>query len=421
MRILQLEEGHFHELKGKAIRPGKLTETVSAFANASGGEIYLGVDELDRDRAQREWNGFGRIEDANAFIQEIERLFPLGNHYRAEFLRAAGQSGLVLLLTIFKTKDILRSSSGIAYVRRCAQKLPITEDHALERLRLDKGITSFEDSTVDVEPEVLGNSEVIIDFILNVLPSSEPIPWLKKQRLLVREKPTVGGVLLFSDEPQALLPKRCGIKVFRYKTKDRQGSRDQLAFNPITIEGAACSSIYAAVAETKRVIEGIQKLGPAGLELVSYPEETVHEIVTNAVLHRDYSILADVQIRIFDNRVEIESPGVLPGHVTTENILEVQFARNPQLVRIANKFPNPPNKDVGEGLNAAFEAMRKLRLQEPEIIEREASVVVILRHEPLASPEETVMRYLENNEEIANRTGRELTGITSENEMNVSF
>lgn len=65
------------------------------------------------------------------------------------------------------------------------------------------------------------------------------------------------------------------------------------------------------------------------MESITYPHETLHEIITNAVLHRDYSIVADVQIRIFDNRVEVESPGKLPGHVTKENILDTQSARNP--------------------------------------------------------------------------------------------
>jgi len=70
-----------------------------------------------------------------------------------------------------------------------------------------------------------------------------------------------------------------------------------------------------------------------------------------------------VQVRIFDDRIEIESPGRFPGHVTVANVLNEQFARNPKLVRLANKFPNAPNKDVGEGLNTAFEAMEKLRLK----------------------------------------------------------
>ena len=122
----------------------------------------------------------------------------------------------------------------------------------------------------------------------------------------------------------------------------------------------------------------------------------------NTLLHRDYSIVADVQIRIFDNRVEIENPGRLPGHVTTANILDTQSARNPALVRLINKFPNPPNKDVGEGLNTAFRAMETLRLKPPIIVEKDSSVLIIIRHEPLGSPEELVMKYMETNQEITN-------------------
>ena len=125
----------------------------------------------------------------------------------------------------------------------------------------------------------------------------------------------------------------------------------------------------------------------------------MHEIITNAVLHRDYSIVTDIQIRIFDNRVEVESPGKLPGYVTVNNIWEchiltAQSARNPKIVRLINKFPEAPNKDVGEGLNTAFEAMAKLRLKEPVIEETDNSVLVIIKHEKLASPEELVVDYL---------------------------
>jgi ATP-dependent DNA helicase RecG len=148
---------------------------------------------------------------------------------------------------------------------------------------------------------------------------------------------------------------------------------------------------------------------------------TLHEILTNALLHRDYSIPVDVHVRIFDNRIEIESPGKLPGHVTPENILQEQFARNGAIVRLINKFPDPPNKDVGEGLNTAFAAMSRLRLKSPVIQERESSVLVIIRHEALASPAESVMEYLKTHAEIVNRIGREITGITSENSMKTVF
>lgn len=162
-------------------------------------------------------------------------------------------------------------------------------------------------------------------------------------------------------------------------------------------------------------------MGPEGLKSVVYPEVTLHEILTNAVLHRDYSIPVDVHARIYDDRIEVESPGRLPGHVTKENILHEQSARNPKIVRLINKFPDPPNKDVGEGLNTAFEAMKKLRLKEPVIEESEHAVTVYIRHTPLASPHDTILAYLDHNAEITNMIARDLTSIRSENFMKNVF
>ena len=107
--------------------------------------------------------------------------------------------------------------------------------------------------------------------------------------------------------------------------------------------------------------------------------------------------------------------------MTVELITKTQFARNPKLVRLVNKFKNPPNKDVGEGLRTTFEAMDKLRLKKPLIEERENSVLVVLRHESLGSPEQLVMDFLEKNAEITNALGRDITGIKSENTMKEVF
>src|SRR4029078_4956700 len=187
------------------------------------------------------------------------------------------------------------------------------------------------------------------------------------------------------------------------------------------MEGNTAHLIYRGRNKTVAMMEGIQRLGPQGFEAVVYPERTLHEIVTNAVLHRDYSIATDVQIRVFDNRIEIESPRRLPGHVTTRNILKTQFSRNGMMVRLVHKFPNPPNKDVGEGLNTAFDAMKKSRLKPPVIRELDNAVLVEIRHDRLASPEESALDDLGNPAVITNRIARELTGITSENSMKMVF
>jgi ATP-dependent DNA helicase RecG len=267
----------------------------------------------------------------------------------------------VLHLTLSKTREVIYASNGKAYIRRGAQSLPIEGDEVLQRLKYDKGISSFEDELVDADLNTITNSSVIIDFLLRVVPSAEPDVWLEKQHLIVRKRPTVAGILLFAEEPQAILAKRSAIKVYRYKTKAEEGERDYLFGDPLTVEGPMYELIYGAVDRTKEIIEGIEKLGVEGLQKIQYPSEALHEIITNAVLHRDYSIPADVQVRIFDNRVEIESPGKLPGHVTPANILKEQFARNPKVVRLINKFPDPPNKDVGEGLNEPPRVSRRLQ------------------------------------------------------------
>lgn len=420
-RLLNLEEGHFADLKSIGVSTKKLGQTVSAFANAGGGDLYIGIAETELFGTKvRNWHGFTDQEAANGHLQSLEALFPLGAEYSYEFLSCPGSKGLLLHITVQRTTQVARAHNKKIYVRRGAQNLPVKGAEMLRRLELDKGIVSHESQPVGADLTILTQSAKLATFVQYVVPMQTPAVFVRKQSLARGSRPIVAGVLLFAEEPQALLPKS-GVKLFRYRTTAREGTRESLAGDPEAIEGTAYDVIYGAVEKTVAMVEGIQRLGPTGFEPVVYPEKTLHEIVTNAVLHRDYSMATDVQIRVFENRIEVESPGRLPGHVTMRNILKTQFSRNGVLVRLIHKFPNPPNKDVGEGLNTAFAEMQKWRLKPPVIRETENSVVVEIRHDRLASAEETVMDYLENHPDITNRLARELTGILSENTMKVIF
>ena len=417
--LYKIEENYFNDFKSKDIKPSKLSNTVSAFANASGGDIYLGIREENKTKVKH-WEGFEHIEDANAHIQTLVSMAPLDNFLEFTFLQDVNTGLYVLQISVSKTKNITNASDGIPYVRHSASNLEVRTEADRKRLELDKGITSFENETVqETELEDIETSDVLSEFVKAVVPQRDNLSWIKKQHLYESGHLTVAGTLLFLDEPQIFLPKRSAIKIFRYKTSG-QADRDMLEGLPLTIEGCAYQQIYTAVSKVKQIVESIKKLG-IEFESVTYPEETLHEIITNAVLHRDYSIATDIQIRIFDNRIEVESPGKLPGHVTTQNILDTQSARNPKIVRLINKFPNAPNKDVGEGLNTAFDAMTKLRLKVPEIKETENAVLVIIRHEKLASPEELIVEYLKKHDSVKNAVGRSVTGIKSENTMKNVF
>lgn len=417
--LFNIEENYFNDFKAKDILPGKLCKSISAFANSSGGDIYLGIRE-EKETKVKYWEGFESQESANAHIQAIEALYPLDNFVDYTFLKSTDNGLYVLQISVSKTKSIIKSTDGIPYVRKNAQNIPIKTPEELRRLELDKGIASFENEPIpETSMEDVLESEILSEFVQKIVPQRDNISWIKKQHLSEGNHLTVAGALLYLDEPQIFLPKRSAIKIYRYKTSG-VADRDTLESQPITVEGCAYQQIYTAVSKVKQIVESIKKLGTE-FENVKYPEETLHEIITNAVLHRDYSIATDIQIRIFDNRIEVESPGKLPGQVTTKNILDTQSARNPRIVRLINKFPDAPNKDVGEGLNTAFDAMTKLRLKVPEIEETDNSVLVIIRHEKLASPEELIVEYLKNHENVKNGIGRSVTGIKSENTMKNVF
>lgn len=411
-KLLEMEESHFCDLKSIDVAPGKLSKSLAAFANAEGGELFIGIEDNPRV-----WKGFKNIESANAHIQVFDDLFPLGTDFQYEFLKNEDQNGLVLKVQIFKTRELKVASDQKIYIRRGAQCLPVTSEDRLLTLRREKGIVSFETELVNCPEETVTNSIHIIEFLIEIVPTAEPEAWLKKQMAIQNGKVTVVAILLFAEEPQAILPKRTGLKIYRYKTTADEGNRETLDFDPVSVEGNAYNQISKAVSETARIIEAVRLQTPSGLVSVNYPREAIHEIVTNAVIHRDYSIADDIHIRIFDNRVEVLSPGTLPGHITPENILSERFARNPSLVRLINKFPDPPNKDVGEGLNTAFESMRNLKLKPPEIVQEGGYVKVVLRHEPLATPEEAILSYLLEHDEIANRHARAVCFVKSENKM----
>ncbi|MCW8123114.1 MULTISPECIES: ATP-binding protein [Streptomyces violaceoruber group] len=415
-QLLAKQEGHFLDFKDKRIAPAKIARAVSAFCNADGGDLYIGVRE---SASGFSWEGFDDPEDANQVVHTLEEVSPFGTDTDAEFLYVDGLPGYVLHINARKSRAIRKTADGKIYKRLSAQNSPVVTEDALTALRRQKGLDSFESETLPIDVDVVTNSEAIIEYLLSAIPVTEPETYLRKQHLLVSGKPVVAAALLFADEPQACLPKRCGIKVYRYSSEEQ--SRDRLVEDPVTIEGPLYKQIYDAVDRTVQIVAAAAFLDADGLRSVKYPHEALHEIITNSVLHRDYSVTDDIHIRIFENRIEIQSPGRLPGHITTKNILDERLSRNPYLVRHLNRFPNPPNKDVGEGLNTAFESMKKLNLRSPIIEEKDNSVMVTVRHESLASPAQQVVEHLKANGSIRNEQARKLTGVGSESRMKKIF
>lgn len=422
IKIVALSESWSIDKKGKDIKPSKLSRTISAFANSNGGEIYLGISHLD-DKDDYIWDGYRDEESFNQYIGLLDEILPSYDSYSIEAFGHPTENTYVFHIIVHKTTTIIKASDGKIYERHGVQNLPCDTPDKMLRLQLDKGIASYEDEMTQGVFDDIKDSTVLLNFLSAVVPQTLPYDWLRKQRVMdSNAKINVAGELLYDECPQAVLPKQSGIRILRYHTDESEGERGNLEDGfPISIEGDIYSLINKTVNTVKEIVESAGVISKDGKENKIYPDVVLHEIITNAVLHRDYSVPKDILIRIFTNRIEIESPGKLPGHITVDNILSEQYSRNPKIIRLISKFPSPPNKDVGEGLNTAFRAMQEMQLKPPIIAETENSVIVTIKHERLADAETVVLDYLKEHNIITNAIARSLTGINDSNRMKKVF
>ncbi len=420
--IANREESHFYDNKAFEIKGDKIQKIAVAFANADGGEFIIGIkDKKEELIPENRWQGIEDMESFNFVFQNLTELSPTIPH-NIEFLKDENGK-FALRITIEKSETVHSTANKVVYVRKSAQSLPLKDPKEIQALSYAKGESSYEDTIVNSAlAEDIFESKEILDFLNDYSPESDPIDFTVNQNLVDRKTydPRTAGLLLFSDNPTPLLPKRCGIKINRYETSLEVPERIHLK-EQYTVEGSLNEQIKKAAEIITRTMEAVQIMGSQGLEKVKYPPETIWEILVNAVIHRDYSISDDIQVLIFNNRIEIKSPGKLPGYVTIDNILDARFSRNSKIVRVLNKYKNPANKDMGEGLNTAFQRMEEFRLKPPIIIEDGNYIKVIIPHTSLATPEERIMEYLANNPSIKNREARQISGVKSENVMKRHF
>lgn len=415
-------EGHFFDRKSAAISGQQLQKIVVAFANADGGEVVVGIaDDKDEPDPAKRWGGKATIEEFNGLLQAIHQINPSVD-VRYEFLRIDSDDRFVLHIFVERSADVNRTAEGKVYQRAGAQSLPLTADKITE-LGFAKGARSYENMKLpDLNPEQITDAPELASFLAEYSPSTDPLSYVVNQYLVDAKdwSPLVAGVLLFGDNPSAMLPRKCGVRISRYETREDDPERDHLK-ESYYMEGPSYRLIHDSVAKITSILSSISMWSNSGTEKKGYPPEAIWEVFVNAIIHRDYSISDDVHVTIFNDRIEIASPGKLPGYVRVDNILDARFSRNSKLVRCLNRYRDAPNKDMGEGLNTAFQKMKEWKLKPPVIEEDGNYIKVTIRHAPLALPTEAIMAFLEHHGEITNAQARQLTGIKSENAVKKEF
>lgn len=412
-------EDQFFDRKSSLSKPRAAQKIAVAFGNSEGGEAVFGIkDDREEPDPTKRLALFKRPEDANDILQALFEVNPSLN-LRYSFLRIEGEEGFLLRVFLDKGQHVHKTADGMVYRRIGASSVAVKDPNEITRIAFAKGAVSFENVRLDnAKPELVVESEEAKYLTASIPEGPDALAFCINEGLIDHNDwcPNIAGALLLSENPQGSMPTRCECRIVFYDTREEKPEREHLKINE-TISGPLYRLIHKVVDRVSEIISNISILTPEGLKKVDYPPEAIWEIITNAVIHRDYSIADDVQILIFQNRIEIISPGTLPAFVNLANILDVRYSRNPRIVRTLRRYPDPPNQDLGEGLNTAYQKMQDRRLKPPVIEILTNYVKVTISHAPLASPEETLVEYLKTADKITNRQARELTGIKSENQM----
>ena len=183
---------------------------------------------------------------------------------------------------------------------------------------------------------------------------------------------TGGGILLFGNNPQ---------KFFSESTilcTHFSGISGREALGSLECKGTLFEQFYMAHNFiVSRLSKAFSIRGIKREEELEIPESAIREILLNAVIHRNYHIAAPTKIAIYDNRVEIFSPGVFPGPLDTHNLkLGLTYIRNKVICKVFREAGLI--EKLGSGFIILFESYEKKRLHKPEVIEGDGFVKCIL-------------------------------------------
>ena len=370
-----------------------VAETLSAFANADGGTLLLGVDD------DGNVSGVDFPKDKLRVIQDAPKnliKLPL----RANINEISFQGKRLFLFTVNWMSDVYQLTDGRYLLRIGDSNTPFPADQ-IELLKSGKRKAIFESR---IEPSASWNDiskELVVDFGKRIGIDKSPEEILFEYRLIDYDngnpKFKLATLLLFGKDPLRWHP-RCGIDFVKYEGTERKLGRELNIIKRTRVELPLIKLIEETYKTISAQIKERQYLHDLFfVERFEYPTFAWQETIVNAVAHRDYSIQGlSIEVWMFDDRIEIRSPGLPPEPVTLERILKrerLHASRNPLIVRVLTELGYM--RETGEGIPRMFEEMEKNGLYPPDIeIAADSLFSVTLKNQPMYSEEE--IEWLQN-------------------------
>jgi ATP-dependent DNA helicase RecG len=333
-----------------------LAAEMVAFSNSEGGRILIGVTDAG-ELVGVPRKDLGRINQliSNAASQHVRSpISPLTENV------VVGKGQIVIVVTVPKGIDKpYFDRSGIIWLKSGSDKRRVNSKEELRRLFQMSDQFHADELPTQAGLEVLDKlrlRDFLKAYFERDLPESPEAlgRLLQNMNLTVKEgRLNLAAVLLFAERPEWIAPQFI-VKAVRYPGNEIHISKyiDSEDFAG-PMQKIFDDSLAFILRNLHKVQDGRGVNAPGVPEI---PPSIFEELLVNALIHRDYLVSASIRLFIFDNRIEIVSPGHLPNNLTVEKIRHGNsIIRNPILVSYASKGILP-YRGLGSGIKRALEA-----------------------------------------------------------------
>lgn len=403
-------EGQWLERKGPRIRARSLADLLVGLANAEGGLICIGIEDgqvegVDRaEKLVNEW----RQAALDFTVPPVRHTFET-----LDCTNRRGESDHLVVVEVEASERVHESASGDTFLRIGDENRKLGPFMAQE-LRYDKGESTFDGRAQPDATMADLDDERLESYLGAIRVTDRQDAALRARGLLVDPRgtraPTVAGLLVLGRDPQVHFPEAY-VRLLRYRGSTRETGARSNVIQDVRLPGPIPDQIDAARRRLRRWLPSAIRLGRRGRfgRETFVPEPAWLEAIVNATIHRSYAAGGDhIRVELFDDRLEIESPGRLPGLVRVDNIRHTRFARNPRIARAVADLGY--GRELGEGVNRMYEEMGRAGLPEPVFVQTPASVRVTFLADPMSARILAALpRGSERFVEHLNRTGRVTT------------
>ncbi|MFH0731235.1 MAG: RNA-binding domain-containing protein [Pseudomonadota bacterium] len=338
-----------------------------AFANRKGGRILIGVDDD------------GSVTGLSS--SDIRRINQLISNTATDCVRPSINPetenvsvGGKLVMVVTVPEGISKpyaDNDGVFWVKSAADKRRVTSREEVQRMLQSADLVHADE--VPVEGTTSGDIELDHFKAFFEKQYGEPLndaldkagislgQMLNNLGLARQTTLNLAGLMIFGQNPQRHRPVFL-VKAVSFVGNDPAGDKYR---DSQDIDGCMRDlhrKVMSFLTRNLRRLQGDKGINTEGdLEV---PPAALEELVVNMLLHRDYFISAPCRVLMFDNRIELISPGALPNNLTIENIRNgVSVIRNPLIASFATKGNELPYRGIGTGILRALAAVPDLELE----------------------------------------------------------